>query len=159
MKQRIIETIRAVPVAGKTYEEYVEAVAEKLIDVGAIITTLDASKELHWCEKCGQPLSLLTGDTFYASLYEALQLIVHYNGHSEWLNELCKALEEKKAFEYYSNPLPTSEWHTEKHMIWMLLVGMFGDWGTSIRSGWIEQRDACIEFIESIMLEEEDEEQ
>lgn len=32
MKNKLIETIRAVPIAGKTYEEYVEAVAEKLID-------------------------------------------------------------------------------------------------------------------------------
>ena len=34
MKDRLIETIRAVPIAGKTYEEYVAAVAEKLIDEG-----------------------------------------------------------------------------------------------------------------------------
>lgn len=31
MKDKLIETIRAVPIAGKTYEEYVEAVAERLI--------------------------------------------------------------------------------------------------------------------------------
>ena len=37
MKQKIIETIRAVPIAGKTYEEYVEAVAEKLIYKGVIL--------------------------------------------------------------------------------------------------------------------------
>lgn len=30
MKDKLIETIREVPIAGKTYEEYVEAVAEKL---------------------------------------------------------------------------------------------------------------------------------
>jgi hypothetical protein len=45
-------------------------------------------------------------------------------------------------------------------MIWMLLVGMFGDWGTSIRGGWIERHDECIAFIKSIMPEdEEDDEQ
>lgn len=31
MKERFIEIIRAVPIAGKTYEEYVEAVADRLI--------------------------------------------------------------------------------------------------------------------------------
>ena len=30
MKERIIEVIRSVPIAGKTYEEYVEAIADKL---------------------------------------------------------------------------------------------------------------------------------
>ena len=31
MKDKLIETIRAVPIAGKTYEEYVEAVADRLL--------------------------------------------------------------------------------------------------------------------------------
>lgn len=31
MKDKIIEAIRAVPIAGKTYEEYVEAVADRLL--------------------------------------------------------------------------------------------------------------------------------
>lgn len=37
LKDRIIEAIRAVPIAGKTYEEYVEAVAEKLLAEGVIV--------------------------------------------------------------------------------------------------------------------------
>lgn len=32
-KEQLIEQIRAVPIAGKTYEEYVEALAEKLTEV------------------------------------------------------------------------------------------------------------------------------
>ena len=31
MKDKLIETIKAVPITGKTYGEYVEAIAEKLI--------------------------------------------------------------------------------------------------------------------------------
>ena len=31
MKDKLIETIRSVPIAGKTYEEYVEALADRLI--------------------------------------------------------------------------------------------------------------------------------
>ena len=34
-QQKLIETIRAVPIAGKTYEEYVEAVASRLYSEGA----------------------------------------------------------------------------------------------------------------------------
>ena len=33
-KQKLIETIRAVPISGKTYEEYVEAVADRLYSKG-----------------------------------------------------------------------------------------------------------------------------
>lgn len=32
-KAKLIETIRSVPIAGKTYEEYVEALADKLTEV------------------------------------------------------------------------------------------------------------------------------
>lgn len=35
-KEKLIEEIRAVPIAGKTYEEYVEALADKLLDKGII---------------------------------------------------------------------------------------------------------------------------
>lgn len=116
---------------------------------------------MKWCKECGQPLPVEDKWTYYESMYETLKSIVAYNGHSQWLKEIIKALEEKKKEKYsnYCIPLPTSEWHTEKHTIWMLLVGMFGDWGTSIRSGWIEQYDDCIEFIESLIREDEEEEE
>lgn len=40
------------------------------------------------------------------------------------------------------------EWGSEEHCIYMLLVGMFGNWGTSIRSGWLEKYKECKEFLE-----------
>lgn len=154
------------------YKEKAKTLAEFRAQRKAVIQRLGALEEmrnymwgdgkLHWCEKCGQPLPIVREDTYYESLYETLRTIVWYNGHSEWLKELIKALEEKKkeeTYKNYPNPLPTSEWHTEKHMIWMLLVGMFGDWGTSIRGGWIEQHDECIAFIKSIMPEEEEDDE
>ena len=36
MKNKLIETIREGPIADKTYPEYVEAVADKLLDKGII---------------------------------------------------------------------------------------------------------------------------
>ncbi len=94
----------------------------------------------------------------YPTLYEALEAIIWYDGHSDWLKELCGKLEEaKKEGKNYPNPLPIDAWHTEQHTIWMLLVGMFGDWGTSIRGGWIEKHDECIAFINKIIKKLEDE--
>lgn len=78
----------------------------------------------------------------------ALENIVWYNSHYEWLEELAEKIE-NKGEGYFSTP-STIEWNTDKHFIWMLLVGMFGDWGTSIRSGWIEDKEECVKFIREL---------
>ena len=89
-------------------------------------------------------------------LYEALTDIVWYDNHSDWLREACSELEKAKK-EGTNYCIPDIEWHTEMHTIWMLLTGMFGDWGTSIRSGWIEDIDGCIEFIQGLIRDANDE--
>ena len=85
-----------------------------------------------------------------ATMFDALESIIWYDGHYEWLKELRDTLETLSADETYCCPIETEFWHTEKHTIWMLLVGMFGDWGTSIRSGWIDKIPECIEFIDAV---------
>lgn len=40
-------------------------------------------------------------------------------------------------------------WRTEEHCIFMMLVGMFGNWGTSINSGWICESEALVKWLES----------
>ena len=91
------------------------------------------------------------------TLFEALKDIVWYDGHYDWLKELHSDLlwRTKRSF-----LIPDDiEWHTEQHTIWMLLVGMFGNWGTSIRSGWIDKPIECAAFIEELckeMWEKED---
>lgn len=85
-------------------------------------------------------------------LIEALESIIWYDGHYEWLKELRDDLIEHRKDRHYSMP-DDIKWHTEEHTIWMLLVGMFGGWGTSIRSGWLEEIDECIEFINTVCKE------
>lgn len=82
----------------------------------------------------------------------ALDSIIWYNGHGEWLTNLADQLE---ATDFYASPLDLSEWHTEMHCIWMLLVGMFGDWGTSIRGGWIEKTKECAEYIRKLCKDDD----
>ena len=85
------------------------------------------------------------------SLFDALENIIWYDGHYEWLKELRDELAQHQQRFY---PMPhTIEWHTDQHTIWMLLVGMYGSWGTSIRSGWIEEIDECIQFIDAVCKE------
>jgi len=83
-------------------------------------------------------------------MQEAFADIVWYNGHYEWLKQIRDDL--KKCDTTYSMPRDIV-WYSEEHCIWMLLVGMFGDWGTSIRGGWIDETDACIDFLDLICKE------
>lgn len=83
----------------------------------------------------------------------ALESIIWYNGHYVWLKELRDTLETIPKNGILTCQIPVEEWHTEHHMIWMLLVGMFGDWGTSIRGGWIDKVPQCIDFINEICRE------
>ena len=58
------------------------------------------------------------------------------------------SLEEK-----YSIDMSSS--NKELNVLWILLVEMFGDCGTSPRSGWIEKRSECSDFLETIVEIEE----
>lgn len=90
-------------------------------------------------------------------LYDSIHNIIWYDGNYVWLKDLRDDMVnfKKTHDEYanYPNPFDHAQWHTEQHVIYMLLAGLFGDWGTSIRSAWIEDIDGCIEFI-NFMCEE-----
>jgi hypothetical protein len=83
----------------------------------------------------------------------AMQDIVWYDGHQDWLADLRDDLRRHPDGENYMCPFGSEIWHSEPHVIWMLLVGMFGNWGTSIRSGWIDDKEGCIAFIDRLLDE------
>ena len=84
----------------------------------------------------------------HGTLFDALESVIWYNGHYEWLKELRDDMEKRRDEGNYFREF--EKWNTEEHTIWMLLVGMFGEWGTSIRSGWIEDIQECIDFIDAV---------
>ncbi len=86
-----------------------------------------------------------------ADLEEALRNIVWYDNHEDWLTDLRDSLQRCSDGENYLCPFSSEEWHREPHVIWMLLVGMFGNWGTSIRGGWIDDKEGCIAFINKLL--------
>lgn len=43
------------------------------------------------------------------------------------------------------------EWDERHTVIWQMLVEMFGNCGTSPRTGWIERREECAEFLKEII--------
>ena len=79
---------------------------------------------------------------------DAIQSVVFYDGHAEWLKDL--ELELWKSDGIVKCPAICDKWHSEEHVIWMILVGMFGNWGTSIRGGWIEDTKAAAEFVRTL---------
>lgn len=82
----------------------------------------------------------------------AFENILYYNGHKDYLLEIVedlKNINENEIYIYESQK--HGKWDTEEHMIWMFLVGMFGEWGTSIRCGWIEKIKECINYIEKLV--------
>jgi len=80
-------------------------------------------------------------------LAEAFGSIAFYNGYEEWLWNLADNLATYDKDKNYPCPVPADEWCTDRHALWMMLVSAFGEWGTSIRSGWIEDKRAAAEFI------------
>ena len=96
----------------------------------------------------------MSEEKWHEKFIYAMDSIVWYDGHHEWLKTICDEMEAilKMGDKYtnYNCPFDHTEWHTEKHTIFMILVGMFGDWGTSIRGGWIEDIEGCIKFIDEI---------
>lgn len=73
--------------------------------------------------------------------------IAAYNCHEEWLWELADKLSELEAGKYFYCPITTEEWLTDRHALWMMLVSAYGNWGTSIRHGWIEKTAEAASFI------------
>lgn len=86
---------------------------------------------------------------------EALDSVTWYNG----LAEEIVLWKEPGYFDEFNDHL---SWNWEKFMsfsledryqlevIWMICVDLFGDYGTSPRSGWIEQKEAFYKFVDDI---------
>ena len=45
------------------------------------------------------------------------------------------------------------DWQHRHTVIWQILVEMFGNCGTSPRTGWIEDTKECADFLEKIIYE------
>lgn len=81
----------------------------------------------------------------------ALKIAIIYNGYDEIVREWANielATGENMLFRSDSN---CNEWEAAQiEIIWMMLVIMFGDWGTSPRYGWIEKIHEFRNFVQQI---------
>lgn len=94
----------------------------------------------------------------YEQLIEVLDSITWYNGIYEPLLDLKKDLLNCDIKGHYTKCNDNLEYKHELfydnqfEVFWMMLVLMFGDYGTSPRSGWLclENKEKIIEFIDKI---------
>ena len=80
-------------------------------------------------------------------LIDALDRVVWYNGHYE---ELFKIKEEIKKEKDITYSYCTTD--NQFQVIYMILVVLFGDYGTSPRGGWLymENKEKILNFIDLI---------
>lgn len=85
-------------------------------------------------------------------ILSAIETIVNYNGLFEPLDYVKTMLETKR--DYYTRPNQFSGGDWEQfEIIWMLLVLLYGNYGTSPRYGWIEKPVEASEFINAITID------
>lgn len=98
------------------------------------------------------------------NIKKSLASIAWYNGIGVELLNLSEdfrdlAYENKKKMKR-DNYIYNHNWNnSDLHFFWMLLVGQFGDWGTSINSGWVSHNklNEAADWIQSIFREYIDE--
>lgn len=79
----------------------------------------------------------------------ALSTACWYDGYNTFLlivaEDMKKCINEGAKRNYmYTDTFSGSA----ERLLWSMLVIMFGDYGTSPRSGWVDDIEGCIEFIE-----------
>lgn len=81
-------------------------------------------------------------------IIEALNSIVWYNGIYDFLEDVKNGVS-KCNIGYYNHTYPMGE---QEQIFWMLLVLLFGDYGTSPRSGWLEMehKEEILDFIDRL---------
>ena len=94
--------------------------------------------------------------------------VASYNGYTtvlkEWRDQLDKAIKNNEyslccPLGICSNGDTTQAYiFGQLQVLWMFLVTLFGDYGTSPRYGWIEKMAECKSFLDDIIKELEEEE-
>ena len=88
------------------------------------------------------------------SLIAALDSVTWYNGLAEyvmkWKTDCPKVNGTIVSEESYCCGEIDSVIYDQLQVIWMICVELFGDYGTSPRSGWIEDVDGFCKFIDDI---------
>lgn len=96
--------------------------------------------------------SMLKDKVTKESLIQALNDVVWYNGLSDHIWKMIDL--EPSEYRYILCPYDLTMGDQCLETIWMICVLLFGDYGVSPRSGWIEDVDGYRAFLKTILPEE-----
>ena len=85
---------------------------------------------------------------------QALNYLVFYNGYDDIVRSLLKhisSFHENETILFPKGLKYGDEGETVEAILWFLLVCMFGDYGTSPRFGWVEEKEEAIAFLNSLL--------
>ena len=84
---------------------------------------------------------------------DALNLLVKYNGYSDYVNRIIDHI-----CGFKESPIVCPDWLRDPHSVtgwlWFILVCRFGDYGTSPRFGWIEDKDGAMQLLKYLLESE-----
>ena len=84
---------------------------------------------------------------------DALNLLVKYNGYESCVKSIVDHING-----FQGKPVVCPDWLRDPHSVtgwlWFILVCRFGDYGTSPRFGWIEDKDGATQFLKSLLESE-----
>jgi hypothetical protein len=78
---------------------------------------------------------------------DALDSVVWYNGYWDNVKEWIDDLEKLSGVETFYHPKSITITDGGLEVLWMICVLLFGNYGTSPRSGWVEKTKECREFL------------
>ena len=87
----------------------------------------------------------------YNALICALDSLVWYGCHYDDIKQLIEHIKSSKGYSVCPDFTP-KQYDNLVTDVWAMLVCMFGDYGTSPFSGWIERKLDAITFLESISV-------
>lgn len=85
-------------------------------------------------------------------IIDALDCVVWYNGLYRSLVIAKEELQAADKFCYRPYRL-RGDGNEQFEILWMLMVILFGEWGTSPRTGWIVNKEAACGFIDALIIE------
>lgn len=83
----------------------------------------------------------------YNSLISAMQHVINYNLPDDFIDSFILQL---KVYGENFHPLLEREDNPVVWVLWQLIVCMYGDYGTSPRSGWITNLSGALRFLEEL---------
>ena len=88
-------------------------------------------------------------------LIDSILTIAYYNGEEDFIRNIITKCEEtiKNGKSFSFEDVSKEERHGEEHTMYMVLANHYGEWGTSIRTAWIDKPKELLKDINEAVKE------